>query len=48
MDVLKRDYGEDSSALTDLCVSILKQLEASFPQTKINGDNNIWIFKPAG
>ena len=32
----------------NLCQSLICQLEAVFPQTGMNGPNNLWIVKPGG
>lgn len=44
---------ENSSSCTPtelliLCKEILSKLEEKFAQTRMNGDKNIWIIKPAG
>ena len=31
-----------------LCRDLIEKLLLSFPQTNINGPNNLWIVKPAG
>ena len=36
------------SKIFETCTSLISRLREKFPQTDLNGHNNLWIVKPGG